>query len=84
MSKISRKPVLPSSLSSQLLNGTAAADEIQQVADYLADLTLPLHNCCLRRPRLLCRLARLQPKPLLQHPGSSPFLDIDKTARPAG
>jgi hypothetical protein len=38
MSNISRKPVLPSALSSQLLNGTAAADEIQQVADYLADL----------------------------------------------
>lgn len=38
MSKISRKPVLPSSLSSQLLNSTTAAEEIQQVADYLADL----------------------------------------------
>ncbi|KNY35578.1 hypothetical protein [Agrobacterium sp. SUL3] len=38
MSKISRKPMLPASLSSQVRNGVAAHDEIQQVADYLADL----------------------------------------------
>ncbi|MNE51697.1 hypothetical protein D3C80_1463350 [compost metagenome] len=45
MSKISRKPILPSSLSSQLLNGTTAAEEIQQVADYLADLMRGVHGC---------------------------------------
>ncbi|TQN55970.1 hypothetical protein FLX27_29595 [Agrobacterium tumefaciens] len=38
MSKISRRPILPPSLSLQLLNGTTAAEEIQQAADYLADL----------------------------------------------
>lgn len=44
MSKISRKPILPSSLSSQLLNGITAAEEIQQVADYLAGLMREVHG----------------------------------------
>ncbi|MCP2132963.1 hypothetical protein D3C87_1216180 [compost metagenome] len=38
MSKIYRKPILPASLSLQVLNGISAAEEIQQAADYLADL----------------------------------------------
>lgn len=44
MSNISRKPILPASLSSQVLSGVAAAEEIQQVADYLADLMRGVHG----------------------------------------
>lgn len=41
---LSRKTDLPPSLSSQVSTGKVAADEVKQVADYLAELLRDIHG----------------------------------------